>query len=127
MLSCINAAQAFYDQGFEEVTESLKSQLGRECNIHLLKGWVSALEQAAVHDNSELYALGWEYQPFQLGTPENLDEVVAEGLKDLEAVGDPMDPEAVEDLRHQEQVQPEEVQDVEESVSDKEDNVNVDG
>jgi flagellar biosynthesis/type III secretory pathway protein FliH len=33
-----NAAQAFYDQGFEEATESLRSQLGRECNIYFLKG-----------------------------------------------------------------------------------------
>jgi chromosome segregation ATPase len=68
-----NAAQAFYDQGFEEASESLRSQLGRECNIHFLKGWVSALERAEVDDNSELYALGREYQPFNLGTPENLE------------------------------------------------------
>ena len=122
-----NAAQAFYDQGFEEATESLRSQLGRECNIYFLKGWISALEQVAVDDNSELYALGREYHPFNLGTPENLEEVVTEGLKDFEAVEDPMDPEAVEVLRNQEQVQTKEVQDVEKGVSDKEDNVNVDG
>ena len=122
-----NATQAFYDQGFEEVTESLRSQLGRECNIYFLKGWISALEQAAVDDNSELYALGREYHPFNLSTPKNLEEVVAEGLKDFEAVEDPMDPEAVEVLRNQEQVQTKEVQDVEKGVSDKEDDVNVDG
>uniref|UniRef100_A0A2N9HAA3 Uncharacterized protein n=1 Tax=Fagus sylvatica TaxID=28930 RepID=A0A2N9HAA3_FAGSY len=98
-----NAAQAFYDQGFEEATESLRSQLGRECNIHFLKGW-----------------------PFNLGTPENLEEVIAEGLKASEAVEDPMGPEAVEVLRHQEQVLTEEVRDVEKGVSNKEDNVNVD-
>uniref|UniRef100_A0A2N9G863 Uncharacterized protein n=1 Tax=Fagus sylvatica TaxID=28930 RepID=A0A2N9G863_FAGSY len=97
-----NAAQAFYDQGFEEATESLRSQLGRECNIYFLRGWVLALEQAAVDNNSKLYALGWEYQPFHLGIPENLEEVLVEGLKDYEAVEDPTDPKAVEDLRHQE-------------------------
>jgi hypothetical protein len=120
-----SAAQAYYDQGFEEATVSLKSQLARECNIYFLKGWVSALEQAAVDDNSELYPLGQEYQPFQLGIPENLEEGVAEGLKD--PVEDPMDSEADEDLRHQEKIQTEEVQGVEEDISDKEDDVNVDG
>uniref|UniRef100_A0A2N9FZB0 Uncharacterized protein n=1 Tax=Fagus sylvatica TaxID=28930 RepID=A0A2N9FZB0_FAGSY len=98
-----NAAQAFYDQGFEEAAESLKLQLRRECNIYFLKGWVSALERAEAH-------------------PDNLEEVIVEA----EAVEDPMDTEAVEVLRHQDRVQTEGVQDVEKSVSDKEDNVNVD-
>jgi hypothetical protein len=71
--------------------------------------------------------MGREYQPFQLGTPENFEEGVAEGLKDLEAVKDSMVLEAAEELRHQEQIQTKEVQDVEEDVSDKEDDVNVDG
>uniref|UniRef100_A0A2N9F160 Uncharacterized protein n=1 Tax=Fagus sylvatica TaxID=28930 RepID=A0A2N9F160_FAGSY len=31
--------QAYYDQGFNEATESLKSQLGRECNCCFLQGW----------------------------------------------------------------------------------------
>jgi uncharacterized protein (DUF2164 family) len=31
--------QAYYDQGFNEATESLKSQLGRECNHCFLQGW----------------------------------------------------------------------------------------
>ena len=48
----------------------------------------------------------------------NLEEVNVEGLKDFEAV---------EVLGHQERVEIEEVQDVEKGVSDKEDNVNVDG
>jgi hypothetical protein len=121
-----NAAQAFYDQGFEEVAESLRSQLGWECNIHFLKGWVSALEKAVVDDNSELYALGGEYQPFNLSTPENLEEVIVEDLKVSEVVEYPMGPEAVEVLRHQEQVQTEDAQDVEKSAFDKEDNVNID-
>ena len=121
-----NAAQAFYDQGFEEAAGSLRLQLRRECNIYFLKGWVSTLEQAAVDDSSELYVLGREYRPFNSGTPENLEEVNVEGLKDSEAIEDPMDPEAAEVLGHQERVQTEEVQDVEKGISDKEDNVNVD-
>ena len=85
------------------------------------------LDQAAVDDNSELYPLGRKHQPCQLGTPENLEEGVAEGLKDSEAVEDPMGLEAAKDLGHQEQIQTKEVQDVEEDVSDKEDDMNVDG
>ena len=104
----------------------MRSQLGRECNIHFLKGWVSALEKAAVDDNSELYVLGREYQPFNLGTPENLEEVIAEDLKVFEVVEDPMGPEAVEVSRHQKQVQTEDVQDVKKSAFDKEDNANID-
>ncbi len=30
--------QVYYDQGFNEATESLKSQLGRECNHCFLQG-----------------------------------------------------------------------------------------
>uniref|UniRef100_A0A2N9GE39 Uncharacterized protein n=1 Tax=Fagus sylvatica TaxID=28930 RepID=A0A2N9GE39_FAGSY len=122
-----NAARAFYDQGFDEATESLRFQLRRECNIYFLKGWVAALEQAMVNDNSELYALGREYRPFNSGTPENLEEVVVEGSKDYEAVDEPMGHEAVEVSRHQEQVQTEEIQEVEKGFPDKEDNANVDG
>lgn len=113
-----NAAQTYYDQGFDEAAISLKSQLSRECNIYFLKGWVSALDHAAVDENSELYPLGREYWSFQLGTPENLEEGVAEGLKD---------PEAVEDLRHEGQIQTGEAQGVEGDISDKEDDINVDG
>uniref|UniRef100_A0A2N9H5W5 Uncharacterized protein n=1 Tax=Fagus sylvatica TaxID=28930 RepID=A0A2N9H5W5_FAGSY len=122
-----SAAQAFYDQGFEEATESLRFQLRRECNIYFLKWWVSALEQAAVDDNSELYALGRGYRPFNSGTLENLEEVIVQDLKDSEAVKDPMNPEAVEVLRYKGQVRTEGVQDAEKGVSDKELNVNVDG
>uniref|UniRef100_A0A2N9HC73 Uncharacterized protein n=2 Tax=Fagus sylvatica TaxID=28930 RepID=A0A2N9HC73_FAGSY len=121
-----NAAQAFYDQGFEEAAGSLRLQLCRECNIYFLKGWASALEQAAVDDNSELYVLGWDYRPFDSGTPENLEETNVEVLEDCEAVDDPTALETAEVLGHQEQVQTEEVQDVEKGISDKEDNVNVD-
>ena len=68
-----NAAQAIYDRGFADATGSLKLQLRRECNIHFLKGWASALEQAAVDDESELYVLGQHYRPFDSGTLENLE------------------------------------------------------
>uniref|UniRef100_A0A2N9ENP5 Uncharacterized protein n=1 Tax=Fagus sylvatica TaxID=28930 RepID=A0A2N9ENP5_FAGSY len=121
-----NAAQAFYDQGFEEAAGSLRLQLCRECNIYFLKGWASALEQAAVDDNSELYVLGRDYRPFDSGTPENLEETNVEVLEDCEAVDDPTALETAEVLGHQERVQTEEVQDVEKGISDKEDNVNVD-
>ena len=121
-----NAAQAFYDQGFEEAVESLKLQLRRECNIYFRKGWTSALEQAAVDDNSKLYVLGRHYRPFDSGTPENLGETNVEVLEDCEAVDDPTALETAEVLDHQERVQTEEVQDVEKGISDKEDNVNVD-
>jgi uncharacterized protein YbcI len=122
-----NAAQAYYDQGFEEATESLKFQLRRECNIFFLKGWVSALEQAMVNDNSELYALGREYQPYKAGTPENLEEAVVEDLKGSEVADERMVHEAVEVSRQEEQVRVEEIQDVEKDISVKEDNANVDG
>jgi hypothetical protein len=122
-----NAAQAYYDQGLEEATESLRLQLRRECNIFFLKGWVSALEQAMVNDNSELYALGREYRPFNLGTPENLEEAVVEDLKGSEVADKRMGHEAVEVSRQEEQVRAEEIQDVEKDVSVKEDNANVDG
>ena len=31
-------AQAYYDQGFDEAANSLKSQLANECNKHFLQG-----------------------------------------------------------------------------------------
>ena len=36
--------QAYYDQGFDEAMESLKSQLRRECNCCFLQGFDSALD-----------------------------------------------------------------------------------
>ena len=114
-----NATQAFYNQGFEEAAESLRLQLRQECNIYFMKGWVSALEQAAIDDNSELYVLGREYRPFDSGTPENLEEANVEGLKDSETIDDPTALEAVEVSGYQERVQAEEVQDMEKSISHK--------
>ena len=105
----------------------MRLQLRRECNIYFLKGWVSAFEQAAVDDSSEFYVLGREYQPFDSGTPENLEEANVKGLKDSKAIDDPTALETTEVLGHQERVHTEEVQDVEKGISDKEDNVNVDG
>ena len=121
-----NAAQTIYDRSFTDATRSLKLQLHRECNIYFLKGWASALEQAAVDDDSELYVLGRHYRPFDSGTPENLEETDVEVLGDCEAFDDPTAVETAEVFDHQERAQTEEVQDVEKGVSDKEDNVNVD-
>ena len=104
----------------------MRLQLHWKCNIYFMKGWVSALEQAAVDDNSELYVLGREYRPFDSGTPENIEQANVEGLKDSETVDDPTALEVVEVSGHQERVQTEEVQDVKKSISDKEDIVNVD-
>uniref|UniRef100_A0A2N9IA75 Uncharacterized protein n=1 Tax=Fagus sylvatica TaxID=28930 RepID=A0A2N9IA75_FAGSY len=116
-----NAAQAFYDRGFEDAAGSLKLQLRRECNIYFLKGWASALEQAAVDDNSKLYVLGRHYRPFDNETLENLEETNVEVLEDREAVDDPTALETAEVFDHQERAQTEEVQDVEKGISDKED------
>ena len=121
-----NAAQAIYDWGFADAAESLRLQLRRECNIHFQKGWASALEQAAIDDESELYVLGRHYRPFDSGTPENLEETNVEVLGDCEAFDGPTAMENVEVFDHQERAQTEEVQDVEKGVSEKEDNVNVD-
>jgi hypothetical protein len=85
-----------------------------------------ALEQVAVDDNSELYVLGRHYRPFDNETPENLEGTNVEVLEDREAVDDPTALETAEVFDHQERAQTEMVQDVEKSISDKEDNVNVD-
>ena len=121
-----NAAQAVYDRGFADAVGSLKFQLRKECNIHFLKGWASALEQAVVDDESELYVLGRRYRPYDSRTPENLGETNVEVWEDCEAVDDPTALETAEVFDHQERAQTEEVQDVEKGISDKEDNVNVD-
>jgi hypothetical protein len=121
-----NEAQATYDRGFADAAGSLRLQLRRECNIHFLKGWALALEQAAVDDESELYVLGRRYRPYDSGTPENLEETNVEVLGDCEAFDGPTAMENAEVFDHQERAQTEEVQDMEKGVSDKEDNVNVD-
>ena len=121
-----NEAQAIYDRGFADAAGSLRLQLRRECNIHFLKGWASALEQDAVDDESELYVLGRHYRPYDSGTPENLEETNVEVWGDCEAFEGPAAVENAEVFDHQERAQTEEVQDMEKGVSDKEDNVNVD-
>ena len=57
-------AQAYYDQGFSEATDSLLSQLKDECNKYFIQGWHKALDRAGVDDDSELYDLAWRHQPF---------------------------------------------------------------
>ena len=39
-----DSAQSYYDQGFDEATTSLKSQLAEECNKHFIQGWCAALD-----------------------------------------------------------------------------------
>ena len=39
-------AQSYYNQGFDEAANSLKSQLGDECNKYFLQGWCMALDKA---------------------------------------------------------------------------------
>ena len=80
--------QSYYDQGFDEATTSLKTQLKEECNKHFIQGWRAALDWAGVDDASELYDLGPRHRPFRLASPEQHEEVGAtEGQMDLE-VGD---------------------------------------
>ena len=95
-----NKAQAIYDRGFADAVGSLKLQLHRECNIHFLKGWASALEQAVVDDESELYVLGRRYRPYDSRTPENLEETNVEVLGDCEAFDDPTAMENAEVFDH---------------------------
>ena len=97
-------AQAYYDQGFDEAANSLKSQLANECNKHFLQGWSMALNKAGVDDASELYDLGSRYQPFRVNLPEeregregaegSMDLESHEALREPEAAGDLGDPEA---------------------------------
>uniref|UniRef100_A0A2N9GI55 Uncharacterized protein n=1 Tax=Fagus sylvatica TaxID=28930 RepID=A0A2N9GI55_FAGSY len=97
-------AQSYYDQGFDEATSSLKSQLAEECNKYFFQGWHAALDQARVNDASELYNLGLKHQPFRFGSPEEHGEGETVGgptdletdaiLRDLEAAEDLRDPEA---------------------------------
>ncbi len=79
-------AQSYYDQGFDEATTSLKTQLKEECNKHFIQGWHAALDQAGVDDASELYDLGPRHRPFRPASPEQHEEVRAtKGQMDLEA------------------------------------------
>ena len=59
-------AQSYYNQGFDEAANSLKSQLGDEYNKYFLQGWCMALDKARVDDASELYDLAPRHQPFRL-------------------------------------------------------------
>uniref|UniRef100_A0A2N9FR87 Uncharacterized protein n=1 Tax=Fagus sylvatica TaxID=28930 RepID=A0A2N9FR87_FAGSY len=92
-------AQAYYDQGFDEAANSLKSQLANECNKHFLQGWCMALDKAGVDDASELYDLGSRHQPFRVNSPEEREgRESAEGSMDLESHEALREPEAAEDL-----------------------------
>ena len=63
-----DSAQQYYDQGFNEAANSLKSQLAQEYNKYFLQGWTKAPDQAGVDDDSVLYSLGQRHQPFKLGS-----------------------------------------------------------
>jgi hypothetical protein len=81
-----DSAQSYYDQGFDEATTSLKSQLVEECNKHFIQGWHVALDRAGVDDASELYDLGPRRRPFRPASPEQHEEAgVTEGQMDFEA------------------------------------------
>uniref|UniRef100_A0A2N9IT32 Transposase (putative) gypsy type domain-containing protein n=1 Tax=Fagus sylvatica TaxID=28930 RepID=A0A2N9IT32_FAGSY len=77
-------AQAYYDQGFSEATDSLLLQLKGECNKYFVQGWHKALDNAEVDDASELYDLAWRHQPF--GDPaleERNEEAGEDAVEDL--------------------------------------------
>ena len=39
-----DSAQAYYDQGFDEAANSLKSRVAEECNKYFIQGWRAALD-----------------------------------------------------------------------------------
>ena len=83
-----DSAQQYYDQGFDETANSLKSQLKDECDKYFVRGWRAALDRAGVDDGSELYDLGPRCRPFRPASPKvHDDEGAAEGLMDHEEEG----------------------------------------
>ena len=70
-------AQAYYDQGFNEASDSLLAQLKDECNKYFIQGWHKALDRAGVDDDSELYDLAYTRQPFGAPVPEECNELEA--------------------------------------------------
>ena len=81
-----DSGQVYYDQGFEEAIESLKSQLAEECNSCFLQGWDLAVDQVEVDDASDLYNKGRKFQPYKVAPTKESDEMVTEDLQDLEHV-----------------------------------------
>ena len=87
-------AQAYYDQGFDEASDSLSAQLKDECNKYFVQGWHKAFDRARVDDDSELYDLAYTRQPFGVPVPEECNELEAgEGT-----TGDPTVPGSHEAL-----------------------------
>jgi regulator of replication initiation timing len=87
-------AQAYYDQGFDQASESLLEQLKGECNKYFVQGWHKALDSAGVDDDSDLYDLAYTRQPYEDPVPEEGNELEAgEG-----AAGDPTVPGSHEAL-----------------------------
>ena len=127
-------AQAYYDQGFNEATDSLLSQLKDECNKYFVQGWHKALDMARVDDDSELYDLAWRHQPLRDRVPEERNELeVGEDATEdpklpesHEALSEPVladDPEVTEGLPD-DQIQTAKFQE-EEDGSDTEENIDL--
>jgi regulator of replication initiation timing len=76
-------AQAYYDQGFSEATDSLMSQLKDECNTYFVLGWTKALDNAEVDDSTELYDLARRHRPFRdSASKERNEEVGGDSVED---------------------------------------------
>jgi TolA-binding protein len=87
-------AQAYYDQGFDQASDSLLEQLKGECNKYFVQGWHKALDSAGVDDDSDLYDLAYTRQPYEDPVPEEGNELEAgEGT-----AGDPTVPGSYEAL-----------------------------
>ena len=104
-----DAGEAYYDQGFDEETASLKSQLGKKYNLWFLQGWYSALDQAKVDDASDLYNKGRMLQPYKVALteeiketpvddPQNLEQVQVEDVNEGEDEDDDEEDDEVEDV-----------------------------
>jgi regulator of replication initiation timing len=126
-------AQSYYDQGFNEVADSLQSQLKDECNKFFIQGWQKALEKAGVDDASELYDLAQRHQPFGDLVPEECNGEAGEDAAEdstvpgsHEVLNEPVladDPEVTEDLPD-DRIQTVEFQEGEDD-SDVEENIDV--
>jgi regulator of replication initiation timing len=101
--------QAYYDQGFNQASESLREQLKGECNKYFVQGWHKALDSAGVDDDSDLYDLAYTRQPYEDPVPKEgneleAGEVAAEDLTvpgSHEALSEPVlvdDPRVTEDM-----------------------------
>uniref|UniRef100_A0A2N9IRN8 Uncharacterized protein n=1 Tax=Fagus sylvatica TaxID=28930 RepID=A0A2N9IRN8_FAGSY len=77
-------AQAYYDQGFDEATNSLKSQLTDECNKYFFQGWrmVENLKRDSILAFQRIFEAGSRLLETERLLNQSLDE--NDRLKDLE-------------------------------------------